>query len=347
MAQGERDTNGTEQAERARDRRGMKEINALVDHWYVRTRYTGEPCQPCQLCESRRSIQSWTLPLDPRGPDAVFSLSPCVCRSSHSTYAPQTHGNCSSFSPSTGHLRRSCQRLGARQDDPAGEQYFPPIMSLLGQLRREASQVLPNLFLSSAFTARWGDTLDRLKITHIISVLEEPVTFPKTARPLKLLHIPASDNVNTDLLCFMDQTTEFIKEAIGPNKQERDQLERASLGDITEEAEDKLPTASGQEQENRVLVHCLAGMSRSVTIVIAYLLATTPMTTEEATEFVRSKRSIIRPNYGFIKQLEQYERRHFVSAGKTNKPKRRVESGIASRVRLYQDVAMGVRRDVE
>ena len=231
------------------------------------------------------------------------------------------------------------------QEDPAGESYFPPIMSSLGQIEREASQILPSLFLSDAFTARWGHTLDRLKITHIITVLEKPITFPKTARPLKLLHIPASDSAFTDLLSFMDQTTEFIKGAIGTNKQENDQIERASPADITATGEDKPPIVSGpepgqeREQENRVLVHCLAGMSRSATIVIAYLLATTAMTTTEATEFVRSKRSIIRPNYGFINQLEQYEERHFSSTGKTTKPKKRVETRIASRMRqLRQDV---------
>ena len=146
------------------------------------------------------------------------------------------------------------------------------------------------------------------------------------------------------MLSFMDQTTEFIKEAIGANKQENDQIERASPAEVTATGEDKPPIVSGpepepeqeeqeQEQGNRVLVHCLAGMSRSATIVIAYLLATTAMTITEATEFVRSKRSIIRPNYGFINQLEQYEKRHFSSTGKTTKPKKRVEGGIASRMR--------------
>ena len=67
------------------------------------------------------------------------------------------------------------------QEDPAGEPHFPPIMSSLCQIQREASQILPNLFQSDALTARWGRALDRLKITHIINVLEKPITFPKTA----------------------------------------------------------------------------------------------------------------------------------------------------------------------
>jgi atypical dual specificity phosphatase len=233
------------------------------------------------------------------------------------------------------------------EDDPTEGPDSPPIMSRFGQLKREASQILPNLFLSDAFTARWGGTLDRLKITHIISVIEEPITFPRTEQPLKLLHIPASDNVNTDLLSFMDQTTEFIKEAIRPNEIVQEQLGTTSLGGTAETTDDERPILSSSVGENRVLVHCLAGMSRSATIVIAYLLATTSMTAGEATEFVRSKRRVVRPNYGFAKQLEQYERRYFVSTGKTATPKKRVEAGIAGRMQLYRDVVAGLRRNID
>jgi len=237
----------------------------------------------------------------------------------------------------------------SEEDDSTVEPNFPPIMTPFGQLKREASQILPNLFLSDALTARWGGTLDRLKITHIISVLEEPITFPRTEQPLKLLHIPASDSSTTDLLSFMDQTTEFIKGAIETNKRDQEQSETTSISaPAAEETIDgESPMSPGPTQEeNRVLVHCLAGMSRSATIVIAYLLATTPMTAKEATEFVRSKRRVIRPNYGFTKQLEQYERRYFASTGKTSTPKKKVGTDIASRVQLYRDVVAGVRREV-
>lgn len=235
------------------------------------------------------------------------------------------------------------------------EPEVPAVMSpsTFGQLKREASQILPNLFLSDALTARWGGTLDRLKITHIISVLEEPITFPRTEQPLKLLHISASDDSSTDLLSFMDQTTEFIKEAIGTNKRDQGQLDLTSLSATAAAAAETIdgesPMSSGpaRAQENRVLVHCLAGMSRSATIVIAYLIATTPMTAGEATEFVRSKRRIVRPNYGFTKQLEQYERRYFVSTGKTAAVKKKVGTDIASRIQLYRDVVAGVRRNDE
>ena len=48
------------------------------------------------------------------------------------------------------------------------------------------------------------------------------------------------------------------------------------------------------------------GISRSTTVVIAYLVATTQMTPREALAAVRSKRGIVRPNRGFMSQLEAY-----------------------------------------
>jgi hypothetical protein len=48
------------------------------------------------------------------------------------------------------------------------------------------------------------------------------------------------------------------------------------------------------------------GISRSTTIVIAYLVATTRMTPREALATVQSKRAIVRPNPGFMSQLEEY-----------------------------------------
>jgi hypothetical protein len=48
------------------------------------------------------------------------------------------------------------------------------------------------------------------------------------------------------------------------------------------------------------------GISRSSTVVIAYLIATTKMTPREALATVRSKRTIVRPNRGFISQLQEY-----------------------------------------
>lgn len=56
-----------------------------------------------------------------------------------------------------------------------------------------------------------------------------------------------------------------------------------------------------------VLVHCSAGVSRSATIVIGYLMTIIPeLTFESALMNARKKRRIIRPNDGFLDQLRGY-----------------------------------------
>ncbi|XP_050373982.1 dual specificity protein phosphatase 1 isoform X2 [Argentina anserina] len=57
-----------------------------------------------------------------------------------------------------------------------------------------------------------------------------------------------------------------------------------------------------------VLVHCFVGKSRSVTIVLAYLMKRHGMSLNEALEHVRSRRPQASPNAGFISQLQVFER---------------------------------------
>lgn len=52
-------------------------------------------------------------------------------------------------------------------------------------------------------------------------------------------------------------------------------------------------------QAGGVIVHCYAGVSRSATCVIAYMMAVHGMSFFEALSYVRSRRHIINPNIGF------------------------------------------------
>ena len=51
-----------------------------------------------------------------------------------------------------------------------------------------------------------------------------------------------------------------------------------------------------------------AGISRSATIVIAYLMYMNKLNFEEAFQLVKTNRPIICPNNGFIKQLKKFEK---------------------------------------
>ncbi|RWS28659.1 dual specificity protein phosphatase 19-like protein [Leptotrombidium deliense] len=52
------------------------------------------------------------------------------------------------------------------------------------------------------------------------------------------------------------------------------------------------------------LVHCNAGVSRSASVVIAYLIHTRSITYEEAFDIVKRARPCINPNSGFVNQLK-------------------------------------------
>ncbi|KAF7493148.2 Dual specificity phosphatase DUPD1 [Sarcoptes scabiei] len=56
----------------------------------------------------------------------------------------------------------------------------------------------------------------------------------------------------------------------------------------------------------KILIHCLAGVSRSATITIAYLMMRHAMTLEEAIKEVKQNRRIC-PNEGFLRQLVELD----------------------------------------
>lgn len=55
-----------------------------------------------------------------------------------------------------------------------------------------------------------------------------------------------------------------------------------------------------------VLVHCNAGVSRSVSVVVAYLMSRRRMPFQEALDAVRAVRPAAKPNDGFLRQLKNY-----------------------------------------
>jgi hypothetical protein len=59
-------------------------------------------------------------------------------------------------------------------------------------------------------------------------------------------------------------------------------------------------------QGQSVLVHCEAGVSRSSTVVVAYLMRYRGMCREDAYRHVQARRSIVKPNTGFWYQLELF-----------------------------------------
>lgn len=62
-----------------------------------------------------------------------------------------------------------------------------------------------------------------------------------------------------------------------------------------------------------ILIHCESGISRSSTIVTAFLMKQNNWSCQHSLEFLREKHSISRPNDSFIKQLELFEKIGYIT----------------------------------
>lgn len=63
--------------------------------------------------------------------------------------------------------------------------------------------------------------------------------------------------------------------------------------------------------KENILVHCNAGVSRSASIVIAYLILKSSLSFESALALVKAARPCIRPNDGFMIQLRNLRKLYF------------------------------------
>jgi len=64
---------------------------------------------------------------------------------------------------------------------------------------------------------------------------------------------------------------------------------------------------SAKTNNSKLLIHCHAGMSRSPTICVAYIMKQMGWNLDKSYKHVFSARGFIMPNEGFMKQLVDYE----------------------------------------
>ena len=132
------------------------------------------------------------------------------------------------------------------------------------------------LYISGYKTASTASDLQSMKITNIINCsgdLCENLSFSG----INYLTLNIRDNVSENIECLFFKCINYINEA--------------------------------KEKKGRVLIHCYKGVSRSVSILISYLIYLYKWTYDEAFDFVQSKRSIANPNIGFYLQLKTFHKR--------------------------------------
>ncbi|XP_023968847.1 dual specificity protein phosphatase 14-like isoform X1 [Chrysemys picta bellii] len=86
-------------------------------------------------------------------------------------------------------------------------------------------------------------------------------------------------------------------------------LPHAPLGLYFDSVADRIHQTG--KRNGRTLVHCVAGVSRSASLCIAYLMKYHRLSLLDAHQWVKSRRPVVRPNVGFWRQLIDYERRLF------------------------------------
>ncbi|EPS42189.1 hypothetical protein H072_3863 [Dactylellina haptotyla CBS 200.50] len=149
------------------------------------------------------------------------------------------------------------------------------------------NEIAPGLYLGDIFAARNASYLRENGVTSILSIARGSLallngTFAdetSSGQPFRHLQIELDDLPQERLLEYLEEGVQFID---------------GTLGD--------------QDKGGKILVHCMQGISRSCSFVVAYLIWKDGITLGEALAQVQEKRKA-RPNAGFYRQLVDWESR--------------------------------------
>ena len=137
------------------------------------------------------------------------------------------------------------------------------------------TEILNWLYLGTYANACDIRELKRMKINYILNCASE-CSNKNLPKYMKQLHLKIKDLDDFNIIDYFEKSNEFINKC--------------------------------KNEGGKLLVHCKFGISRSSTLVIAFLVKFKKFTVEKALEFVREKRNIVYPNYGFMNQLYKYEK---------------------------------------
>ncbi|XP_060110282.1 dual specificity protein phosphatase 22-A-like [Heteronotia binoei] len=135
------------------------------------------------------------------------------------------------------------------------------------------SKIVEGLYLGNIRDSEDRESLGKHRITHILSVHNSAKA---QLEDMTYLCISASDSSSQNLLQHFKESIRFVHEC--------------------------------RLHGGRCLIHCLAGVSRSTTLVIAYLMTVTDFGWEECLAAIKTVRSYASPNFGFQQQLQEYEK---------------------------------------
>ncbi|NXA53166.1 DS13B phosphatase, partial [Nothocercus julius] len=182
-----------------------------------------------------------------------------------------------------GDLLRPKIRSASRQTTGVQSSYETPSLEELRRLlwtrthpTGHVDEVWPNLYVGDLYVARDKAQLSRMGISHVVDAAAGRFridTGPKFYKdlPADYYGVEAEDNPNFDLSIYFYPVARYIRAAL------------------------KTP-------RGKVLVHCAMGISRSATLVLAFLMICEEMSLADAIRAVRAHRGVC-PNSGFLRQL--------------------------------------------
>ena len=160
-------------------------------------------------------------------------------------------------------------------------------MSIINYIN-EINEIIPHLYLSNWYTSNNTEILHKYNIKAVITLETQPkpdfiYKYYKNYG-VDNMYIKLHDSPDANITQYFDKTYDFIDKHISKGE--------------------------------NVLVHCMAGVSRSATIVLNYIIRKMYETNQVSTcpckfvdqvlEFARTKRPVVNPNSGFMKQLLMY-----------------------------------------
>ncbi|KAI7748878.1 hypothetical protein M8C21_032799, partial [Ambrosia artemisiifolia] len=146
----------------------------------------------------------------------------------------------------------------------------------LAYFDKECSRIIDHVFLGSDAVAKNRDVLRQNGITHVLNCVGFvcPEYF-KNDLVYKTLWL--QDNPSEDITSILYDVFDYFEDV--------------------------------REQNGRVFVHCCQGVSRSTSLVIAYIMWREGQSFETAFQRVKAARGVTNPNMGFASQLLQCQKR--------------------------------------
>ena len=138
----------------------------------------------------------------------------------------------------------------------------------------DINEVADNLYVGNISTATNKELLQEKGITHVINILSQ--RFEPYPSDFEYMHIHAYDVINWTLIYNFQATNLFIRDAL--------------------------------KDGGKVYIHCMCGVSRSVSILLAYLMTQSTKSLDVLLKEVQSVRPVANPNPGFITQLIEFRK---------------------------------------